>query len=1108
MHFGGTTAVVSSVTGRVVALAVGPWVIPTTSLRAKDVRAAVTAMRRQWGGPRLALQSGDGPPTGKALAAAAAVDMAAMGSGSSRLQMAASDSRAGFGGEHSDAASIASDLSIASTAGVIDVTPAKALASALTDASAAITAAVRDADMLTPLASAVTVPEHHPVLKGWRRFQAYVEGRDTTGQAVSPALSVATGQLAPMRRQWRDNILAMLPRPPIEDGEALAAANATLRVELEHAKTAYEHSLRRATLVYALRSPAERERLRIPCLPHDASVASQRWEWGGTAEALRGRLAGPTVPLSWSTRSARARTRLVQGLYGLSAVSRQLVDRWMAYRSAGAISLLVDVPRTDAEALQGWRPQPLKEFVYDQLRHAATTRQSLLERWTAQAEQTVKQFLQAYPGAPVPVPETGAASGAGAASSTFASASGFQGIGAAAGVTVAEAAEADAAWADIRMHAHVAGMWAGPEGFLAQMRAEVEAAAGPEAAAQIGFDADRMFASASVALSLQLREVCEESLAALMAFLIRFARRRQRLRLPALVAAARRRVRRRIAEERRRDAELERQRRADRRKERERAAARAALERRKATYKEGSRKATQMRGVLSDERWKQLNAEKEAEETQDAEEVDADADADEGGDRGLFGGGGGGGDRARWLKKLPPRQRRALQRRQKALNALKRGVAVLKRMAGLHGRGGGGTGAGQQHAQSPPALTPGMATLPGADGAAGGGAGGGGQPGGRRRSLARLSAAITGAARTGGRRMSHVHQSGGRGGGGGGGGDGPRGSMMNSVLVSMLGNQHSSGVQSAAAGFGSEVGESMGDDEEDEDDERRRYSMNEDADDLALLEAMGIADDDFGDDDAGQAADASKPLAGADGGSRQAKSPRTGAGAAAGRRASVRGGGRQGRRRSSGEAIRRLLADALLTDEGVAPLIGAPQDEDNVLPADEEAVLLLRRGFLEQALGLSFTSRLWDAVLPRGAALVALAKPVLVPASIAGKSSIGMSDFDLPHVHDSLPAGVDASRRAVWAEALGREAARAAAVAVLTADINGCVSADPALEAARRGGAASLSLLEASSAPVPAGRAGLADRLRGALPAALPDVAARFLRGSFGVSPRRPRAAS
>ncbi|KAA0150492.1 hypothetical protein FNF28_07257 [Cafeteria roenbergensis] len=299
---------------------------------------------------------------------------------------------------------------------------------------------------------------------------------------------------------------------------------------------------------------------------------------------------------------------------------------------------------------------------------------------------------------------------------------------------------------------------------------------------------------------------------------------------------------------------------------------------------------------------------------------------------------------------------------------------------------------------------------------------------------------------------------------------------MNSVLVSMLGPDGSSGVASAAAGFGSGIGE---EDEEDEDifgiarEEDLRDEEEEDDDEEHGGGHVAQRRDRArraGGDAALSGGPASRHAGVGDGagagGQGSGHGPDQGHGALVAGKGRGAGAARRGAagsapaRRTTAEGVRRLLADALLRDEGVAPLIGAPGDQDNVLPEDIEALQLLRRSFLDRALGLLLAERVWDAAFPRGAALVTLPRPSLVPSHIPGQASIGAGGFekDEPVTRD---AGWDGPGGRAWARAIAEEAARSAAAPVLTADTNGCLSADPALEAARRGGPTGLALLRA-----------------------------------------------
>jgi hypothetical protein len=945
---GGAAAVVDVESARVVAISVGPWVIPTTALQSAHVRSALASLNRRWGGKRLALpSSSEAPLAGKPLAAVVTAEL---------LSLSQPQSVAPEDVEHPRQL----EQCLVNHNLVDDEgwkRPPEPLAQC-------------PEDMFVPLAAGITVPENSPIIRGWRKFAAYIAGADSPPGAAPP-LSVASGAISPMREEWRANILHLLPDPSKTGGcISVHTANAILGRELGIAKSFYEAAARRSILLYVLRSPLERLRLGIPTVPSEVSVVSQRWEYGGQAAALRGRVAGPLLPREWSHRLLESRTKLAQSLYTMTGAARQLHDRWVSYRAAGALSLLVDVPRTDAEALQGWKPQSLGEFVRDQLRHAATTRQSYMERWAAQAERTLRQYLEARGSPPPDV-----------AQALHESAADDQSI--------------DAAWANVRMNSYVPELWHGPDGFRSRVLTELRGCYGP--GADSAFDSSRLFSTLATELSLQLREVCEESVAALLAFFLRFARRRQRLRLPALVSAARRRVRRQIAEDRKRDAAAEREKRELRKKERERAAARAALEQRKVTFREGSLKATLLRGPINEDKWKELQEAHDkalhgddqglAEEAlEDMEQHDG--TEDEG--KGL------------WMSRLPPRQRRAIQRRQRAVNALRRGVTALRRAAGVVAK------ASQEHLSRAGAQVVAEA------------AGGRGR---RRSSLGIMEGRRRSVNHRGGSVLQEAGLRAGRRGSG----------LVSAVLMSMMQDgQHSEGVSSAVAGIESDEGE-LSVDELDEEWDAAIKSQ--------APPSKAKADSSHGDQSSGalptqrEAVDAAMRR-------KQERARRTS---------------------ETGQEIRRKLADALLRDEGVAPLIGAPPDEENVLSEDYDAPLLLRRGFLEFVLGLSFAERLWHAVFPRGASLVTLVRPGYVPSSIPGTASIGMGGFD-PSTPLTRDAGLETKIAGAWTDSMQAEAARAASVASLTADVNGVLSADAALEASRRGGLAALQLLAAGDA--------------------------------------------
>ncbi len=117
-----------------------------------------------------------------------------------------------------------------------------------------------------------------------------------------------------------------------------------------------------------------------------------------------------------------------------------------------------------------------------------------------------------------------------------------------------------------------------------------------------GFDAGRYHATTAACLSLQLRDVTLRSIQSLLAFFLRYAVRRQRLRLKAMVAEARRKARSVAADERRAEAESERQKRELSHAAMIRAEQRATMEKRKRELHGNSNKF--FRGPAPDSVWR------------------------------------------------------------------------------------------------------------------------------------------------------------------------------------------------------------------------------------------------------------------------------------------------------------------------------------------------------------------------------------------------------------------------------------------------------------------------------------------------------------------------
>lgn len=248
----------------------------------------------------------------------------------------------------------------------------------------------------------------------------------------------------------------------------------------------------------------------------------------------------------WHSSVRAAKHALKKKLYSLCAGPRQLLDSWRGYRSEGGVALLVDVPRSDAEAIAtGVRPVSPEEWVNEQTKHAAAVRQSLLDLWHTQAMDHSAQFL----------------------------------------ATMHRRGQASSH--DAHM---VPGFEHGVSGFIHPVE----------------FDMPKFNAACTTQLSLQLIDVGSSSLQALVAFFLRFAPRRQRLVLRFLVAEARQRARRRALRERKAEYEAEVKRLAEARKTAEKDKAREALQKRKREFFAQNADMIMPRGVLNEAQFQAL----------------------------------------------------------------------------------------------------------------------------------------------------------------------------------------------------------------------------------------------------------------------------------------------------------------------------------------------------------------------------------------------------------------------------------------------------------------------------------------------------------------------